>query len=347
MGFCINCGKEIKEGVKFCDNCGIAAEDVCKKHNNEQAANSSLETNDSIICHNCGEKIRSADSMCKYCGTPVNLEKAQSADNERKTDTIHVYKRHIMAISAAVIFIFVSAVVLYMTTTAGQINSAALAAKTGNYQKAYDIVINLDKSRSDVQLYQKYYSLMLLSEEMIDGTYILFEDKYTEASELYEEILDLEWMLTDKEKIKFNNISAAFNEYDIMAKKIDTVIGDLQTLSEVSDQIEIFKSGKTFAPKDVYVKAEKWRSKLEEASSIYKEICPDKSMPHYSEVDNEIRGIMDDMKNSRYYNSNTVYYKEYGNNYTNLYNENKIKEIEADLKTFVVERCSSKIENVL
>ena len=79
MAFCINCGKQLLNGAKFCDNCGTAVGQASNQANGqfeyEETANVSCET----ICSSCGEKIcidqynlDAGNVICSACGE-INL----------------------------------------------------------------------------------------------------------------------------------------------------------------------------------------------------------------------------------------------------------------------------------
>lgn len=65
MPFCVNCGKEIKEGAKFCTNCGKPVVQLKKPEGSEQKPYYGGEIRK---CPNCGERIDAFVVNCPSCG---------------------------------------------------------------------------------------------------------------------------------------------------------------------------------------------------------------------------------------------------------------------------------------
>lgn len=77
MAFCINCGKPIVDGSKFCPNCGVSQSMAA---NNTQRK---FEWAGTIVkCPSCGEDIPSFTAICPVCGHEFNLAKVSSVLKE-------------------------------------------------------------------------------------------------------------------------------------------------------------------------------------------------------------------------------------------------------------------------
>lgn len=68
MPFCNNCGKEVKEGTKFCPDCGNSLTDENETINNQQ--NNTV----GVPCPKCGSIIPNGNIACINCGTLLNQE---------------------------------------------------------------------------------------------------------------------------------------------------------------------------------------------------------------------------------------------------------------------------------
>lgn len=73
MAFCVNCGKELAEGAKFCFECGAAVgggnNDVRKK---EYAGKI-------VKCPNCGNELNAMDAICPSCGMQITGKQVASS----------------------------------------------------------------------------------------------------------------------------------------------------------------------------------------------------------------------------------------------------------------------------
>lgn len=77
MAFCINCGKPIVDGSKFCPNCGVSQSMTA---NNTQRK---FEWAGTIVkCPSCGEDIPSFTAICPSCGHEFNSAKVSSVLKE-------------------------------------------------------------------------------------------------------------------------------------------------------------------------------------------------------------------------------------------------------------------------
>lgn len=335
MSYCKQCGNEIKPGEKFCTNCGTAAEDSVHKEGYP------------IICHKCGEKIMSTDKTCKYCGVTVDTTKAERAKTAVVAAETGIFKRRIVLASAAGVFILVLCCVIYISTVGGRISRAGWAEKVGDYQKAYDIVSELDGNRSDVAAYQKYYNFMLKASMLENCTYTAFKTNVFEMRNLRDSMTSSAFALENDEMEKVNTICSILSEYDAADRSIDVVAEGLKEMSEVSDQIESFKNGESYTPKAICSKAEKWKETLDEANAAYSSVRTGMDLPSYSEVSNEITEMISDMKSSEYYDKTGVYYKKYSNSYVNPYTEEHINVIQEEMKASIIEKFGGRVATVL
>ena len=60
---CKNCGTELKDGAKFCPECGTQTESLKENIQKE-------------FCSNCGAEITNSENFCEECGENLNSEKA-------------------------------------------------------------------------------------------------------------------------------------------------------------------------------------------------------------------------------------------------------------------------------
>lgn len=74
MAFCINCGKELSEGAKFCDGCGIAIGQVSNQTNRQFEYEGTIHK-----CPNCGDIIDAYESVCEACGYEIRNRKASNS----------------------------------------------------------------------------------------------------------------------------------------------------------------------------------------------------------------------------------------------------------------------------
>jgi hypothetical protein len=58
---CRNCGQEVNEAARFCENCGATVAGV--------AVGAAVASRDT--CRNCGAQLTQAAAYCRECGTPV------------------------------------------------------------------------------------------------------------------------------------------------------------------------------------------------------------------------------------------------------------------------------------
>ena len=91
---CNNCGAQIREGAKFCRNCGAEADNgkCCPSCGNRLKPNSlfcgvcgkqiSENKEYKTYCKKCGEELKYGALFCNYCGTPANGEAKEEAHVE-------------------------------------------------------------------------------------------------------------------------------------------------------------------------------------------------------------------------------------------------------------------------
>lgn len=76
MAFCINCGKQLPNGAKFCGSCGTATGQVSK-------AGRQIEYEGTIHkCPNCGSIMDAYESVCEICGYEIRDRKASNSIRE-------------------------------------------------------------------------------------------------------------------------------------------------------------------------------------------------------------------------------------------------------------------------
>ena len=77
MAFCINCGQELAEGVKFCANYGSAVNDGNSTNQRKTTYEGEIRK-----CPNCGEVLESFSARCPSCGMEFRGTKATSSVRE-------------------------------------------------------------------------------------------------------------------------------------------------------------------------------------------------------------------------------------------------------------------------
>ena len=79
MAFCMNCGKQLPDGAKFCLECGTKLGDI----NAEQATQRETTYEGKIYkCPNCGDILDAYESVCETCGYERRGTKAVSSVQE-------------------------------------------------------------------------------------------------------------------------------------------------------------------------------------------------------------------------------------------------------------------------
>lgn len=77
MAFCMNCGKQLPDGAKFCDGCGTATEQVSNQTNRLFEYEGTIHK-----CPNCGDIIDAYESVCEACGYEIRDRKASNSIRE-------------------------------------------------------------------------------------------------------------------------------------------------------------------------------------------------------------------------------------------------------------------------
>jgi hypothetical protein len=77
MAFCMNCGKQLPDGAKFCDGCGTAIGQVSNQHNRQFEYEGTIHK-----CPNCGDIIDAFESVCEACGYEIRDRKASNSIRE-------------------------------------------------------------------------------------------------------------------------------------------------------------------------------------------------------------------------------------------------------------------------
>ena len=76
MSYCINCGKELQDGAKFCFECGSSV------NSNKQTERKSVYDGEIHKCPNCGEILNAFELKCSLCGYELRGTKSTSAVKE-------------------------------------------------------------------------------------------------------------------------------------------------------------------------------------------------------------------------------------------------------------------------
>lgn len=80
MAFCINCGKELVEGAKFCATCGKSV-----NHSNSASERKTTYEGEVHKCPQCGEVLESFAVVCATCG--YELRGVLTSDSVREFAT--------------------------------------------------------------------------------------------------------------------------------------------------------------------------------------------------------------------------------------------------------------------
>ena len=117
---CPNCGKELEDGTRFCDECGVQIVEA-------------------IFCQNCGQQTSSEYAFCQYCGSPLAAAapaapaaptvEAPKAENKLKALLEKIPKKMLMIGAGAVAALLVLIVVLAIALSGGKKNNYILYVK--------------------------------------------------------------------------------------------------------------------------------------------------------------------------------------------------------------------------
>ena len=78
MAFCMNCGKQLPDGAKFCSSCGTATGEV----KSETAQRKTVYDGELHKCPNCGELINAFVTICPACNYELRGAKTSSIVKE-------------------------------------------------------------------------------------------------------------------------------------------------------------------------------------------------------------------------------------------------------------------------
>lgn len=87
MAFCMNCGKQLPDGAKFCDGCGTATGQVSNQTSRQIEYEGTIHK-----CPNCGDIIDAYESVCKACGYEIRDRKASNSIRELATKIQEIEK---------------------------------------------------------------------------------------------------------------------------------------------------------------------------------------------------------------------------------------------------------------
>lgn len=74
MAFCMNCGKQLPNGAKFCDACGTAIGQASNQPSRQIEYEGTIHK-----CPNCGSIVDAYESVCKACGYEIRDRKASNS----------------------------------------------------------------------------------------------------------------------------------------------------------------------------------------------------------------------------------------------------------------------------
>ncbi|MDR1933209.1 MAG: zinc-ribbon domain-containing protein [Spirochaetales bacterium] len=87
MAFCVKCGKEMKDGAKFCPSCGAQTSGGVPQPVAQPAAQSAVQSRTVTVgqvkkCPSCGMPIESFQARCPSCGFELNAAQVVSSLKE-------------------------------------------------------------------------------------------------------------------------------------------------------------------------------------------------------------------------------------------------------------------------
>lgn len=87
MAFCMNCGKQLPDGAKFCFECGVPVMQTSKnqEHATAQTGERHQEYVGTILkCSNCGGVVSETTAVCSTCGMRITRKNAVSSVRDFK-----------------------------------------------------------------------------------------------------------------------------------------------------------------------------------------------------------------------------------------------------------------------
>jgi len=81
MGYCLNCGKKIEEGTRFCPACGRAvnSEPVVENKAFENTESRQVFAGRIKKCPNCGEVLKAFETNCPSCGCEIREDRVSES----------------------------------------------------------------------------------------------------------------------------------------------------------------------------------------------------------------------------------------------------------------------------
>ena len=160
MAFCVNCGYELKEGAKFCNNCGSMVISHKKAETNERKTFFDGEIHK---CPSCGEVLPSFVGNCPSCGYELRGTSATNSVKELYGElnrtTAEVQKDNLIRNfpipnSKEDIIEFM---ILASSNILGEDNQDIYEAWLAKFEQAYQKAILLFSSESDFTKIQRIY----------------------------------------------------------------------------------------------------------------------------------------------------------------------------------------------
>lgn len=176
MPFCMNCGKQIADGEKFCSECGTPT-------NNDNTKRKTVYDGEIHKCPNCGEILSSFVTACSTCGYELRGTKATGSVRELQLKLEELYaKRPLRKVHT----------VFTQALSGGQISNTdeEIVGLIKNFSipnNKEDIMefIILASSNIDVKVYgvnsQQYQTLNPAQREISDAWLAKYEQAYQKA----------------------------------------------------------------------------------------------------------------------------------------------------------------------
>lgn len=294
-----------------------------------------------LYCTSCGKLLEKEEKFCTKCGAEVHADKSAHQPAKPK---YFLRKKYILA-AAMIIMIGI----VFGCTGRGRLCFAKVCAMFDQYETAENVLF--DSGNKTYEVYKQYYYFLDYASKLKDISDIETYDttSYTVLWTANDSLEDDKVFLGEKEQRKYDTIKGIMDKRAETISTIDEIEDYLAVMVRLENQTQEFKEGKYFTPKKIDSKVTEWQSNLNCANSTYKNIT-DTDMPGYQEAYDCMKKIINEMRNSEYYESDSAYYPSFESVFVNHYNRGDggyIAEMEINIKKIANEECTSKLKAAL